>query len=149
MLFRLCAHGEVVVLSDSGFGTRYHLAYGDIRFNSTRNPSWMEVRIKRLKCDQFGQGAKLSMGATDTDVCPVAAMLGFFGAAGVSSGPLFRFADGHPLMCDRFVSSLRMALGECGIDPSLCAGRSFRVGGSDDCSFSRHAGLPHKDVRSL
>ena len=80
----------------------------------------------------------------------MAAMLGYLVQRESSLGPLFKFADGRRLTRDCFVSSLRSALGECGIDPSLYVCRSqLPGGGSDDCSFSRHAGLPHKDVRSL
>ena len=133
--FAFLRMGEAVVPSDSGFDTHYHLAYGDVRFNSTRNPSWMEVHIKRSKCDQFGRGVTLSVGATDTEVCPVAAMLGYLAQRGSSSGPLFKFADGCPLTRDRFVSSLRSALRECGIDPSLYAGHSFWVGAATTAAF--------------
>ena len=74
--FAFLRMGEAVVPSDSGFDPRYHLAYGDVRINSTVAPSWMEVVIKRSKCDQFGDGVTLSVGATHSDLCPVAAMLG-------------------------------------------------------------------------
>ena len=69
--------GEAVTPSDSAFDSRYHLAYGDVRVNSRVEPAWMEVVIKRSKCDQFGGGVTLSVGATRNDLCPVAAMLGY------------------------------------------------------------------------
>ena len=49
--FAFLGMGEAVAPSDSGFGPRYHLAYGDVRFNSSVDPEWMEVWIKRSKCD--------------------------------------------------------------------------------------------------
>lgn len=57
--FAFLRMGEAVVPSDTGFDARVHLAYGDIRVNSTINPTWMAVLIKRSKCDQFGQGVTL------------------------------------------------------------------------------------------
>ena len=126
--FAFLRMGEAVVPSDSGFDARYHLTYDDVRFNSSCSPSWMEVRIKRSKCDQFSRGVTLSVGATGTDICPVASMLGYMVQRGSSHGPLFLFSDGRPLTRDRFVSSLRKALSECGINPTLYAGHSFRVG---------------------
>ena len=54
--------GEAVVPSDSGFDAWVHLSYGNVGVNSIANPTWMEVLIKRSKCDQFGGGVKLSGG---------------------------------------------------------------------------------------
>ena len=54
-------------------------------------------------------GVTLSVGATGTDICPVAAMLGYMLERGSSHGPLFLFSEGQP------VFSLRNALSECGL----------------------------------
>ena len=75
--FAFLRTGEAVAPSVSRFDSRYHLAYGEVRVNSIHNPSWMEVHIKRSKCDQFAEGIKLVIGATCSDLCPVAAMLGY------------------------------------------------------------------------
>jgi len=126
--FAFLRMGEAVAPSDSGFDPRYHLAYGDVRLSSATDPSWMEVTIKRSKCDQFCKGVTLSVGATRTPVCPVAAMSGYLVQRGGTPGPLFIFADGRLLTRDRFVSAVRAALAACNIDPSSYAGHSFRVG---------------------
>ena len=139
--FAFLRMGEAVVPSDSGFDARIHLAYGDIRVNSTSNPSWMEVHIKQSKCDKLSKGVTLTVGATPMDICPVAAMLGYLVERGSSPGPLFRFADGRYLTRNRFVSALRAALGESGINPALYAGHS--------CSTQGYAGLPHKNPGPL
>ena len=57
------------------------------------------------------------------DICPVAAMLGYLVERGSSPGPLFKLADGPYLTRNRFESRPR----ECGIDPALYAGYSFRI----------------------
>lgn len=123
--FAFLRMGEAVSPSDAGFDSRYHLAYGDVRVNSTSNPQWMEVQIKRSKCDQFGRGVTLVVGATRMEICPMASMLAYLVRRGDSPGPLFRFADGRCLTRNRFISALRSALGECGIVPSLYTGHSF------------------------
>ena len=120
--------GEAVAPSDTSFDTRYHLAYGDVQFNSSTEPSWMEVIIKRSKCDQFGRGVTLSIGATQTALCPLAAMLSHRVWRGSRPGSLFAFEDRRLLTRDRFVTALRSALETCGIDPTAYAGHSFRVG---------------------
>ena len=120
--------GEAVIPSDSGFDARTHLAYGDIHVNSTNYPLWVEIHIKHFKCDQFSKGVILSVGATHMDICPVAAMLGYLVEGGSSPGPLFKFADGRYLTHNCFVSALRAALRECGIDLALYSGHNFRIG---------------------
>ena len=120
--------GEAVAPSDSGFDARYHLSYGDVRVNSIQNPLWMEVHIKRSKCDQFAEGIKIVIGATGSDLCPVAAMLGFLVQRGCAPGALFLFKDGRLLTRTHFVLALRSALAESGIDSSLYAGHSFCMG---------------------
>ena len=62
--FTFLRMGEAVLPSVTGFDPCFHLAYVDIRVNSTRKPSWLEVVIKRSKCDQFSMGVTLSMCAT-------------------------------------------------------------------------------------
>ena len=138
--------GEAVFPSDSGFDPRYHLAYGDVRVNSPQNPSWMEVHIKRSKCDQFAEGVKLVIGTTGSDLCPVAAMLGFLVQRGNAPGALFLFKDGSPLTRARFVSALRSALAESGFDPSLYAGHSFRVGAATTAALR---GLQDSLIKTL
>ena len=126
--FAFLQMGEAVAPSDSGFDPRFHLAYGDVRFSSATDPSWMEVTIKRSKCDQLCKWVTLSVGVTRTPVCPVAAMSGYLVQRGGALGPLFIFADGHLLTRDRFVSAVRAILAACSIDLSSYAGHSFRVG---------------------
>ena len=138
--------GEAVVPSDGGFDPRLHLAYRDDRVDSTLDPSWMEVVIKRSKCDQFGAGVTLSVAATGTGLCPVAAMLGHLVQRGSAPGPLFRFSDGHSLTRVRFVSCIRTALGESGMDPSLYAGHSFKVGAATTAALR---GLQDSLIKTL
>ena len=126
--FAFLRMGEAVSPSDSSFDPRYHLAYGDVRFNSTTEPGWMEVHIKRSKCDQYCSGVTLTVGATGTQICPIAAMVGYLMQRGDKPGPLFTFEDGRALTRDRFVTAIRAALRACGIDHTLYAGHSFRVG---------------------
>ena len=120
--------GEAIVPSDTAFDAHYHLAFGDVQFNSTSNPTWMEVRIKHLKCTQFCKGVTVSVGTTKTSICPVAAMLGYLVQRGVTLGPLFTFADGRPLTRECFVSALRLALEVYSMDSSAYAGHSCHVG---------------------
>ena len=117
-----------VHLSSAGYDCRIYLSYSDIKFNIVIDPSWMTVRIKHSKTDQFGRGVTLSIKKTDCLLSPVAAMLGYLVQRGATPGLLFHFSDGQLLLRDRFVSHMRGGLAAAGIDPTSYAGHSFRIG---------------------
>ena len=56
------------------------------------------------------------------------------------------FNDGHPLTRDRFVSALRSALADAGIDSSLYGGHSFRVGAATTAALQ---GLQDSLIKTL
>ena len=85
--FSFLCMGKAVVSSDSGYDPHCHLSHGNIRVDSIQKPSWLAVTIKRSKTDQLAQGVTLSIGATGTDLCPVAAMLGYLIQRGESWRP--------------------------------------------------------------
>ena len=88
----------------------------------------------------------LSVRATRNDLYPVAAMLGYLVQRRSAPGPLFMFSDGRLLTRDRFVSALRTALTDGGIDPSLYAGHSFRVGAATTATLQ---GLQESLIKTL
>jgi len=138
--------GEAVVPSDSGYDPRFHLSHGDVRINNIQNPSWLAVTIKRSKTDQFAKGVTLSIGATGTDLCPVAAMLAYLAQRGNTPGPIFIFSDRRLLTRDHFVTCIRAALEKAGIDASLYAGHSFRVGAA---TTAAQRGLQDSLIKTL
>lgn len=103
--------GEVVVPSVSGFDPDIHLAVGDVRVDNVADPAYLEVRLKALK----------------TDLCPVAAVLGYMMIRSGSAGPFFRFQDGRPLTWARFVKAVRVALSAAGVNPRQYSSHSFRI----------------------
>ena len=109
-------------------------------------PAWIEVVIKQSKCDPFGGGVMLSVGATYNDLCPVAAMLVYLVQHGSVLGPLFMFSDGRLLTKDCFVSALRTALTDGGIDSSLYTGHNFRVGAATTAALK---GLQESLIKTL
>ena len=83
---------------------------------------------------------------TDQHLCLCATELGYLVEHGKSSGPLFKFADGRCLTRNCFVSFLRSALAECGIDSSLYAGHSFCIGAATTPAF---CGLQDSLIKTL
>ena len=120
--------GEFTIPSDSAFDPSQHLCPEDISVDSHVQPSLLRVHLKQSKTDPFRQGINIFLGRSNSDLCPVSAILSYLSLRGMDQGPLFRFADGHPLTRDRLVFHLRKVLGEVGIRSNKFAGHSFRIG---------------------
>ena len=133
--------GEMTVPGDSEYDPQAHLSLGDIALDDNRRPSLVRVTIKQSKTDPFRKGIDIFVGRTGTDLCPVAALLGYLETRGSAPGPLFVFADGRLLTRQRFVDRVREALRKAGVDHSKYCGHSFRIGaattaaakGVEDC----------------
>ncbi len=133
--------GEMTVPRDSAYDPTTHLSRSDIAVDEARCPSVIRVTIKQSKTDPFRKGIDLFIGKTESDLCPVAAILGYLVARGSQPGPLFVFQDGRFLTRERLVSEVREALQTAGLDQSLYCGHSFRIGaattaaarGVEDC----------------
>ena len=138
--------GEVVIPSDSSFDPSVHLAQGDVRVDSVTRPQYLEVTIKASKTDPFRRGVSIYLGATSATLCPVAAILDYMVRRGQSPGPFFSFANGNSLTRDRFVSAVRSALQQAGVDPSRYAGHSFRIGAA---TTAAQRGIPDSLIKTL
>ena len=138
--------GELVVPSDSSFNPSCHLAFGDVLVDSRDSPNYLAVRIKASKTDPFRRGVQLYLGRTSNELCPVAAILTYMVNRGAGDGPFFRFADGRFLTRDRFVTAVRSGLMAAGVNPSLYAGHSFRVGAA---TTTANCGLQDSLIKTL
>jgi len=114
--------------------------------DSISNPTLLKVRIKASKTDPFRQGVELFIGKTGNRLCPVAALLAYLAKRGNKEGMLFHFEDGRLLTRDRFVSRVREALNEAGVESKSYAGHSFRIGAATAASRS---GLPPATIQTL
>ncbi len=122
------------------------LAYGDVRTDSQSHPRLLEVRIKASKTDPFRRGVPINIGRTDWPLCPVAAILSYLVRRGSMEGPLFLFEDGKYLTRDCFVAAVRDALQRAGLDSSLYAGHSFRIGAA---TTAARWGVPESLIKTL
>ena len=122
--------GEICAPSPGLFDANVHLSFADITVvvDSTGNPKQLQVRLKRSKTDQLGEGTTVCVGKTGEELCPVAATLSWMVKRGNAGGPLFHYADGAPLTQQRFVVEVRKALLSIGEDPQRYGGHSFRIG---------------------
>ena len=120
--------GEMTVPSDSGYDPACHLSRADIAIDHPTHPEVMRVTIKQSKTDPFRQGIQLFIGRTNSDICPVRALLNYLVERGPSEGPLFIFPDGSFLTRQRLVEAVRRALDRAGLNASHYSGHSFRIG---------------------
>ncbi len=104
------------------------MSLNDISIDNPADPGVLGVRLKASKTDPFRKGISLFIGRVASDICPVAAMLAYLLVRGHQSGPLFLFRDGRFLTRQRLVVAVRDALRLAGVDASLYAGHSFRIG---------------------
>ena len=126
--FGFLRSGEATVPSQGAFDPSVHLSISDVALDSPTSPKTVILRIKASKTDPFRAGVNLYLGKTDSDLCPVAALLAYIHSRGTDAGPLFRFEDGTPLTRVALVRELRSAISHAGVDPSPYSGHSFRIG---------------------
>jgi len=65
----------------------------------------LQLLLKQSRTDPFKQGAKVHLGATDSPVCPVKAVLSYLEKRSTRPGPLFITSEGIE-GCSVQVSSL-------------------------------------------
>ena len=138
--------GEAVAPSDAKFDESVHLSFGDVRVDNTQSPKYVEVHIKASKTDPFRKGVSIYLGRGSEELCPVAAILDYLVRRGSTLGPLFVFSDGKYLTRQRFVVAIRSALDSVGIDSSLYAGHSFRIGAA---TTAAQCGLQDSLIKTL
>ena len=122
--FGFLRSGEVVMPSEREYDPDVHLCYQDIKVDSHQSPTYLQVTLKASKTDPFWQGVTLYVGATQSNICPVAAVLSFMVTRGDTPGPLFREISHQGKLCSRVRSALR----EAGYPAEKYAGHSFRIG---------------------
>ena len=118
----------MTVQADGSYDPGCHLSRADIAVDNPADPGVIRVHIKQSKTDQFRKGIHLFIGRTQSDICPVRAILNYLVVRGKTEGPLFLFPDGTYLTRQRLVEEVRQALGKAGLDPTKYCGHSFRIG---------------------
>ena len=126
--FGFLRSGEVVMPSEGDYDPEVHLCYQDVRVDNYHNPGYLQVRLKESKTDPFRQGVNVYVGATHSELCPVAAVLSFMVARGNQPGPLVTREDGKFLTKAKFVTEVRRVLKEASFPAEKYAGHSFRIG---------------------
>ena len=96
--------------------------------------------------DPFRKGVSVYLSRTDSDLCPVAAILAYMAVRPSSGGAFFVFRDGSYLTRDRLVAAIRRALQSEGVDTRGYTGHSFRIGAATTAAL---AGIDDAVIKML
>ena len=143
----LCA-GEFTVRTSSNFNPSVSLTPSEIALDRYwhADPTMVRLMLKQSKTDPFRHGVDIFLGRTNTDLCPVSALLAFMAVRPKCPGPLFVYSDGTFLTRDKLVTAMRNALQSAGIDSTYFTGHSFRIGAA---TTAARAGIADSVVKML
>ncbi len=141
--FRL---GELLCNSAQEFSEATCLAWGDVAVDNQSAPTMVQIHLKKSKCDQFGAGADVVVGATGDALCPVSALLDYLKQRGSSKGPFFQNQDGRAVVKAWFVEQFRLILANIGAPHHQYAGHSFRIGAA---TTAARAGVEDSTIQAL
>lgn len=123
--FRL---GELLPDSTNSFNPVTGINWEDVSVDNHSAPTMFQIHLKKSKCDQFGAGSDIVMGATGSDVCPVQALVDYISMRGSRPGAFFVDSSFKAVSKSWFIPQLRQMLGAIGLPQDQFAGHSFRIG---------------------
>ena len=106
----------------------------------------LQVVIKYSKTDPFRLRVTLYIGATNTELCTVAAVIDYMLARRSKEGPLYLWQNGCFLTRECFVQVVREALTAAWLEAANYAGHSFFIGAATTAAKS---GLPESTIKML
>jgi hypothetical protein len=129
------------------FNPETHLKPDDVLFSSESQPNnAMFVRIKESKTDPFRSGQTITIGSSNTPLCPVVAMKNCLALRPTTVGPLFVNSLGKPLTKQELTRKTRQLLSQAGFQVSNFAGHSYRIGAATTAASAR---LPPWLIKTL
>ncbi len=141
--FGFLRSGEITVPSDNAIDEGAHLCFKDIQVDSMEEPKVLQVTIK---ADQFRLGVDIFVGRTNGPLRPVSAVLAYMVRRGLNPGPFFQFSNGIPFTWTKFVTAVKEALTDAGVDCTPFSGHSFRSGAA---TTAAEGGLDDSMIKML
>jgi len=114
-----------------------HLSLQGVVVDNRANPHLLQIFLKWSKTDPFKQGVKVYMGATDSTVCPIQAVLSYLKQRSTKLGPLFITEKGKGWTRSMFSSSLKSILHKLKLDQHCYNTHSFQVGAATSASLAQ------------
>ena len=129
----------------SGFLPDTHLTSSDVLTDKILFPDSLMINIKKSKTDQFKRGFTIVLGKTDSQICPIAAILTYLHLRGQENGPMFIFKDGVLLARDKFSRLVNQTVKNAGWQGNFST-HSFRVGAA---STAVALDVPDQMIRAM
>lgn len=126
---------EFTIPSEGSYDSSRHLSLEDVAIDSKIKPRVLQLFLKESKTDPFKQGAKVFLGATDSTICPIKAVLGYLAKRNHQPGPLFITKEGKGWTSAMFRAALKSLLVELNVDKQCYNTHSFRIGAATSASL--------------
>ena len=139
--------GEALAPDDGKFDEAAHLTFKDVTVDVLEKPQIVTLRIKESKTDRLRKGAKVTLGRTGQEICPVKALLRYLVQRKGGVGPFFRLGEGKPLTRRAFVREVKIALETAGMPSGAISGHSFRIGAATAAAKGGATESQIKDMR--
>ena len=96
----LCS-SEFTIPVQSSYDSEVHLSVKDVAVDNKAKPGMLKVNIKQSKTDPFRQGVTLCLGKSNSQLCPVDALLPYLVVRGNREGPYLSWQTGEdsPVIC--------------------------------------------------
>ena len=141
----LCV-SEFTIPQEGLYDPSCHLSLQDIAVDSRDTPQLMQVDLKQSKTDPFRQGVTLYLGATDSTICPIKAVLSYLAIRGGHAGPLFLSQSGKGLTRHMFTTELDSLLAELNLNKHHYNSHSFCIGAA---TTAMQAKIPETHIQML
>jgi len=137
---------KFTVPSGASYDPVCYLSMKDVSFDNRTNPRLLQVAIKQSKTDPFRRGINIYLGATDSTICPVRAILTYLALRGGQAGPLFITEEGRGLTHLAFSSAIDSLLSKLNLDYKKYNTHSFQIG---DPPSATQARIPDSQIKML
>ena len=144
--FGFLRSSEFTVPAQDSYDESMHLSPQDFTLDCRSSTQMIQVRIKQSKTDPFRQGVDIYLGRTDTDICPVRALLPYFVIRGNRPGPFFVEENGGMLTRAQFSAKVRSILAALRLDEGNYNTHSFRIGAA---TTAMTAGIPVAQIKIM
>ena len=137
---------EFTIPAEDSYDSSCHLSLGNIAVDNRTKPRLLQLFLKQSETDRYKQGTTVYMGATDSTVCPVKAVLSYLQKRSTQPGPFFVTEKGKGWTRSTFCVRLKSVLHKLKLDNNCYNTHSFHIGAATSASLAQ---LPDAHVQML
>lgn len=107
--------GQLLPDTTNSFDPATGVIWGDVSVDSHSAPAMFQIHLKKSKCDQFGAGSDIVLGATGSEIWPVKAIISYIGLRGSRPGAFFIDSAHKAVSNSWFTAQIREILNAIGL----------------------------------